>query len=101
MERYQGRPFAFLGINSDADPEALKALIARENLPWRCWWDGGAQGPIANRYRIEGWPTLYILDADGVIRYTRLRGQNLDDAVETLVREAESKPDLRQTAFQK
>src|SRR5438876_9786180 len=96
VERYQGRPFVFLGINSDEDPQALKALMAREGLRWRCWWDQGAQGPIAKRYRVQGWPSIYVLDADGVIRHVQLRGQNLDDAVETLVREAERKTDVQQ-----
>jgi hypothetical protein len=99
VERYQGRPFAFLGINSDEDRETLKAVMAREGLPWRCWCDGGAGGPIGQRYRVTGWPTIYVLDADGVIRHVQLRGQNLDAAVETLVREAESKAPVTQAGY--
>jgi hypothetical protein len=98
VERYQGRPFAFLGINSDEDREAIKSIMAREGLPWRCWYEGGACGPIARRYHVSGWPTVYVLDADGVIRQVQPRGRNLDDAVETLVREAENKSAVRQAA---
>jgi hypothetical protein len=90
VERYQNRPFAFLGVNSDEDRTALKAVMAQEHLPWRCWCEGGTAGPIATRYRVRGWPTIYVLDANGVIRYSQVRGADLDTAVETLVREAES-----------
>src|SRR5947209_7125046 len=89
VQRYQGRPFAFLGINSDDDPQSAKAIMAAEGLPWRCWWDGGAHGSIANRYLVNGWPTIYVLDAEGVIRCVQPRGRGLDEAVEKLVREAE------------
>jgi hypothetical protein len=99
VERYQGRPFAFLGINSDDDPKMVKTFMAREGLPWRSWWDQGAQGPIAKRYRVSGWPTLYVLDADGVIRYVQVRGRSLDNAVDTLVRQAEQKAAVQQAAF--
>ena len=41
---------------------------------------------------MKGWPTTYILDAQGVIRYRNLRGQELDDAVDTLVEELDPSP---------
>ncbi len=90
VERYQNRPFAFLGINSDEDRGNVKDLMAREGLPWRCWCEGSTCGPIATQYRVRGWPTIYVLDAKGVIRYVQVRGADLDTAVETLVREAEA-----------
>jgi len=100
VKTYQGRPFVFLGINSDEDPATLKELMTREDLPWRCWWDGGAAGPIAKRYLVSAWPTIYVLDGDGVIRYVQPRGQNLETAVETLVREAESKAESKAAVTQ-
>jgi len=34
---------------------------------------------------VSAWPTVYVIDAMGVIRHENLRGQNLDKAVEELV----------------
>jgi hypothetical protein len=99
VERYRGRPFVFLGINSDEDRQTLKAVMAREGLSWRCWCDGSTDGPIGQRYRIKGWPAIYVLDADGVIRHVQLRGQALDAAVDKLVLEAESKAAVSQAGY--
>ena len=38
---------------------------------------------------MSAWPTIYLLDAKGVIRYKNLRGKELDEAIDLLVKEAE------------
>ena len=47
----------------------------------------GAQGPISKAWNVDSWPTVYVLDRKGVIRYRNVRGQALDHAVEKLVGE--------------
>ena len=88
MARHAGEPFAFLGVNSDEDREALKQAMARQGLTWRSWADGGTDGPIAAAWGIHNWPAFYVLDARGVIRYQHIDGRQLDEAVEKLLREA-------------
>ncbi len=88
VKRLAGKPFALLGINSDRDREALKKVLQEENITWRSWWDGGStSGPIATQWNVHAWPTIYVLDARGVIRYKNVRGEALDKAVETLLAE--------------
>jgi thiol-disulfide isomerase/thioredoxin len=91
VERLAGKPFALLEVNSDEDREAVKRTMRKEGLTWRCWFDGGREGPIARRWNVHSWPTIYVLDARGVIRSKELREQPLDDAVAKLVREAEGR----------
>jgi hypothetical protein len=38
---------------------------------------------------VSGWPTAYVLDARGVIRYRDVFDKELDRAVDTLVKEIE------------
>ena len=93
VNRMAGKPFALLGINSDRDREALKKVIKKENITWRSWWNGGGtSGPISTKWNVRGWPTIYILDGEGKIRYKNVRGEALDKAVDTLLAELESKP---------
>ena len=40
---------------------------------------------------MRGWPTIYVLDAKGVIRYKGLRGDELDKAVDELLKEMDGK----------
>ena len=90
VESMQGRPFALLGVNSDPK-EKVKAAVERENITWRSFWDGGSTGgPIASYYGVRGWPTIYVIDHKGIIRYKQVRGPKMDEAVEALLAEAES-----------
>jgi hypothetical protein len=89
VKKMEGKPFVLLGINSDQSRKALKRAIARERMTWRSWFDGGMGGPIASTYNVHLWPTTYVLDHRGVIRYSDLRGDPLDEAIARLVVEAE------------
>ncbi len=88
VKRLEGKPFALVGINSDRDPQKLNERIKKENITWPSWRDGGStQGPIATAWNVNGWPTIYVLDHKGVIRYTGVRDKAMDKAVNTLLRE--------------
>src|SRR5262245_12430105 len=92
VKRLADKPFVILGVNSDDDREALKKTVEKEQLTWRSFWDGGShQGPIATAYNVQAWPTIYVLDAKGVIRYTSVGAdeKNLDEAIESLLKEPE------------
>jgi hypothetical protein len=92
VKRLESKPFALLGINSDADREKLKEVLTKEEITWRSWWDGGStSGPIASKWNVMFWPTIYVLDAKGVIRYRDVRGKDMDEAVEKLLQEASQK----------
>lgn len=91
VKRLEGKPFALIGINSDQDREQLKKVMEEEQITWRSFWDGGStQGPIATRWNVTGWPTIFVLDHKGVIRYRDVREGALDKAVDALLEEAES-----------
>ena len=85
----QGKPFALIGVNSDKK-EKVKDAMKRENITWRSFWDGGSTGgPIAKQYNVRGWPTIYVIDHRGVIRYKNVRGEKMDVAVHELLPVAE------------
>jgi len=91
--RLQGQPFALLGINSDKNLDELHAAMIKEQITWRSWWDGGGTGgPIATPFGVHSWPTIYVLDHKGVIRYKNVRGEALDEAVDTLLAERVDDP---------
>jgi hypothetical protein len=89
VKRLEGKPFALLGVNSDLDKDALKKVMEKEEITWRSWWNGkdGTRGPISTAWNVHAWPTIYVLDAKGVIRYKNVRGEGLDKAVDALLKE--------------
>jgi thiol-disulfide isomerase/thioredoxin len=87
VERLADKPFAMLGVNSDQDREELKKFLADENIGWQMWFDGGTGGPISTRWNVHAWPTIYVLDAEGKIRFKNVRGEALERAVHELMEE--------------
>ena len=88
VKRLEGQPFALIGINSDRDREALKKVMKKQGITWRSFWNGGStQGPISAAWNVRGWPTIYVLDHNGVIRYKNVRGEKMDVAVDALLAE--------------
>jgi hypothetical protein len=90
VKKLADKPFALLGINSDVDKAELKKVMEKEEITWRSWWNGpeGTSGPIAKTWNVSGWPTVYLLDHKGVIRYKHLvLGKELDEAIEQLLKE--------------
>jgi peroxiredoxin len=88
VKRLEGQPFALLGINSDRDREALKKVMKKQGITWRSFWNGGGTGgPISSAWNVRGWPTIYVLDHKGVIRYKNVRGERMDEAVDKLLAE--------------
>ena len=97
VKKLADKPFAIIGVNSDTDRDKLKETLKAENLTWRSFWNGGSTGgPISTEWNVRGWPTLYVLDADGVIRHKFLGSPGdkvMDAAIDTLVEKAEKKSD--------
>ncbi len=89
MERYEGRPFAIVGVNSDRDLEALALRMQKERITWRSFWNGpaGTDGPIAARWNVRDWPTLYVIDHTGRIRAKNPDPAELDRLLDELLAE--------------
>ncbi len=87
VKRLKNKPFALIGVNSDKDKAVLKERIREENITWRSFWNGplGTSGPISTKWNVRGWPTIYIIDEKGVIRYKNKRGRAMDEAVNELL----------------
>jgi peroxiredoxin len=90
VKRLEGKPFVLLGVNSDSK-DRLRRAMKKENITWRSWGDGGnTSGPIAKAWNVKGWPTIYVLDHKGVIRHRDLRDKELDEAIDTLLKDLEA-----------
>lgn len=86
VERLAGRPFVMLGIANDTERAKVKKMADDKKITWHSWWDTeNPDAPISHSWDVHGWPTSYILDHRGVIRYKNIRGQDLDFAIDALL----------------
>ena len=89
LEIFEGQPVTILGVNSDEDLQTVQDMKEAQALDYRVWWDGHAdvatEGPIAKAWNVVGWPTIYVLDTSGKIRYTQKRNAGVISAVTELL----------------
>ena len=91
VKRLKEQPFALIGINSDGPAEKVKDILAKNEITWRQAVDVSTSGPLATRWHVQGWPTIYVIDAKGVIRFKDVRDEAMEKAVDKLVGEIAAK----------
>jgi peroxiredoxin len=100
QDLYKDQPFAIVSVNSDNNVDAARRGKVKAGLTYRSWWDGYGdsriEGPIARLYNVYGWPTTYVLDERGVIRFVDLRQEDLLKGVRQLMDDLEQKIVLAQ-----
>ncbi|HKA07992.1 MAG TPA: TlpA disulfide reductase family protein [Gemmataceae bacterium] len=89
VAKLKDKPFALISLSVDEQKKELEEFLDRESMPWTHWWDG-AEAPLVKQWNVRFFPTIYVIDAKGVIRHKNIRGEELEKAVEKLV--AETKP---------
>jgi len=91
VERHRGKPFALLSVNSDEDHDEARAVMVKQQMTWPNWKTSGTSDPICRIWGVKSWPAIYVLDTNGIVRYMNVRGPHLDNAVDTLLAESQSK----------
>lgn len=90
-ERHHEQGFQVLAINVEEDSALAREFVRQYDLPFPILWDSVRE--VSSRYRVPGFPTHYIVDRNGRIRFSGL-GFNLADVaavsqeVETLLAES-------------
>jgi len=91
VKNLKDKPFVFISLSADDDKETLTKFIAKEPMPWVHWWNGSPdRGPVSD-YKVQFYPTVYVLDEKGVIRFKHVREKAMDDAIDALLKEIKPK----------
>jgi thiol-disulfide isomerase/thioredoxin len=104
MERMKDKPFTIIGVNGDDILPDVKRAVEREKMAWPSFWNGrdGPSGPISSAWNVSGWPTVYVIDANGIIRF-KFEGYGdpisnmLNGSVDELMKELEGRQ--KQSSF--
>ena len=89
------KPFAIIGVNSDKFPNVTKKVCKPKNISWPSFTNVQGDKRISDAWKVTGWPTTYLIDKDGIIRYKGLRGNKLDAAIEELMAEMDIEVNLK------
>ncbi|MBI5801223.1 MAG: TlpA family protein disulfide reductase [Verrucomicrobia bacterium] len=86
-ERFNKDGFEIVGVSFDADRQRLEDVVKREKLKWPQYFDrGGRDAAPGKAFGILHWPSMWLLDRNGVIRYISA-GAGLDRKITALLKE--------------
>jgi thiol-disulfide isomerase/thioredoxin len=91
VKRLKDRPFVLVSVSADEKKSALTDFLRENEMPWVHWWDGDER-KILRTFRVQAFPTLYLIDHKGIIRKKWVgapKNDALEDAVNELVVAAE------------
>ncbi len=87
VKQLANQPFALIGVNSDKELEVIREIVKEKNITWRSFQNNeGTEGVISDNWGIQGWPSLFILDEKGVIRW-KGHGGEIDTEITKLLAE--------------
>lgn len=93
VKELESKPFAIVGVNTDSLEDYAKGMKDAP-VTWRSFSDFDGS-PICKSWNVDSFPTIFVLDHLGVIRFKNLRGERLEAAVKKLVKEAEAATSTR------
>lgn len=78
--------FAIIGINLDSSRPPFEQFMKEEGITWPQFYDGlGWSNKISRLYGVYSIPHTVVIDQDGVIRATGLRGEELAEKIGELI----------------
>lgn len=94
VKRMSDKPFALIGVNGDDGDDELPAKNKEKEITWRSFKNKPADDrkSIAEEWNVQGWPTLYLIDHQGIIRQKWIGSPGdevLDREIDALVELAE------------
>ncbi len=94
VNKLADKPFALIGVNSDDDLDEIREIVKEKDITWRSFQNEHEDGSISDAWNVSGWPTIYVMDAEGKIRFKNLNGEQLDKAITELLAEIDVKVDV-------
>jgi thiol-disulfide isomerase/thioredoxin len=88
VKKLKDKPFVLVSVSFDEEKKTLTDFLEKEKMPWVHWFNGKT-GEIGEQLNVRFFPTIFVLDGKGVIRFKGVRGPAMDKAVETLLKEME------------
>jgi thiol-disulfide isomerase/thioredoxin len=67
-KKFEGQPLVILSVSLDDNEQKWKEFIAKNQMTWPQYRDGGFTGPVATMFGVKAIPHTYTIDADGVLQ---------------------------------
>ncbi len=84
----QDQPLVVLSISLDQDEQKWKDFVAKNEMTWPQYCDGGFTGPIARMFGVSAIPHTFTIDADGVMQDEKIGDSSVEGKLKKLLAKA-------------
>jgi thiol-disulfide isomerase/thioredoxin len=96
-KKFQGQPLVVLSVSVDSDEQKWKDFIAKNEMMWPQYFDGGFTGPVARLFGVRAIPNTFTIDADGVLQDEHVGDAAIEGKLKKLVGRARDMQTARKT----
>lgn len=81
-DEFRDKGFEIIGISLDKDLQKLTSYLEEHEIQWPNYYDGkGWQNEISLRFGVNSIPNIVLLDSEGFVKESKLRGERIREAV--------------------
>ncbi len=84
-KKFQGQPLVILSVSLDDNEQKWKEFVAKNEMTWPQYRDGGFKGPIATLFGVRAIPQTFTIDADGVLQDQHIGDASIEGKLKKLV----------------
>src|SRR6202042_3885866 len=95
---FAGQPLVVLSISLDDDEQKWKDYVAKNDMTWLQYRDGGFTGAIAKMFSVEAIPHTFTIDADGVLQDEHIGDASIEGKLKKLIAKARETQTTAKTA---
>jgi thiol-disulfide isomerase/thioredoxin len=85
VKKFQGQPLLVLSVGLDDDPQQWKDFIAKNQMSWPQYYDGGFNGPISTLFGVHAIPHTFTIDSDGVLQDEHIGDASIEGKLKKLL----------------
>jgi thiol-disulfide isomerase/thioredoxin len=87
-KKFQGQPLMILSVSLDSDERKWKEFIAKYEMTWPQYREGGFTGPVAKMFAVTAIPHTFTIDADGVLQDEHIGDASIEGKLKKLIAHA-------------
>ena len=87
-KKFHDEPLVILSVSLDTDEQKWKDFVAKNEMTWLQYYDGGFKGPISTMFGVNAIPHTFTVDADGVLQDEHIGDASIEGKLKKLVARA-------------
>jgi thiol-disulfide isomerase/thioredoxin len=96
--KFQGEPLVILSVSLDSDEAKWKDFVAKNNMTWLQYRDGGFDGPISKLFGVQAIPHTFTIDPDGVLEDEHIGDASIEGKLKKLCAQARKREEFQKPA---